>query len=124
MPTLAGKVRVPLAEGDARIVTSDSDLLMDFLIERDDLLDAIESLALSLELEPANQSDLRFLFQSVHSLKSNLGILGFHHFEASCQRVEDLLGETRQAGSPIEGGTISATLALVDSVRAYFDTWG
>lgn len=104
-------------------MTSDSDLLLDFLVEREDLLDALESLTLSLELEPSNQSDLRFLFQSVHSLKSNLGILGFHHFEASCQRIEDRLGEARRSGSPVDEDTVNATLGLVDAVRAYFDAW-
>ena len=120
-PTLP--FRAPQAEGYARIVTSNSELLLEFLIERDDLLDAIESLALSLELEPDNHLDLRFLFQAVHSLKSNLGILGFHQFELSCQHVEDLLAETRKIESPVEGETISATLALVDAVRAHFDAW-
>ena len=103
-------------------MSSDTDLLHDFLVERNELFDRIESLALSLEIEPANHADLTFLFQAVHTLKSQFGILGFQHFEAVCQSLESELEDVRSARAAVTPACIASALSLVDQARAFFDS--
>lgn len=103
-------------------MNSDTELLHDFLVERNDLFDRIETLALALEAEPANHADLTLLFQAVHTLKSQFGILGFQHFEHLCQALESELEEVRTVRAPVSPICITAALSLVDRARAFFDS--
>ncbi len=102
-------------------MNSDTELLHDFLVERDELFDRIESLALRLEADPASHTDLTVLFQAVHTLKSQFGILGFRHFEGVCQDLESELEDVRTARSPVPLSAVNAALSLVDRARAFFD---
>lgn len=102
-------------------MNSDTELLHDFLVERDELFDRIESLSLRLEVDPANSTDLTVLFQAVHTLKSQFGILGFRHFEGLCQDLESELEEVRMARSPVPLSAVNAALSLVDRARTFFD---
>lgn len=102
-------------------MNSDTELLHDFLVERDELFDRIESLSLRLEADPASHTDLTVLFQAVHTLKSQFGILGFRHFEAVCQDLESELEEVRMTRSPVPLSAVNAALSLVDRARAFFD---
>lgn len=103
-------------------MNSDTELLHDFLVERNDLFDRIESLALSLEVEPDNPADLAFLFQAVHTLKSQFGILGFQHFETVCQALESELEEARSARAAVPSTCVTSALSLVDRARSFFDS--
>lgn len=102
-------------------MNSDTELLHDFLVERNDLFDQIETLALSLEGDPTDHAELTFLFQAVHTLKSQFGILGFRHFEQLCQELETELDHVRAAKAPVPPGCINGALSLVDRARAFFD---
>jgi len=103
-------------------MNSDTELLHDFLVERNDLFDRIESIALALEVEPADHAGLTSLFQAVHTLKSQFGILGFQHFEAVCQALESDLEEVRSARAAVPAACVASALSLVDRARAFFDS--
>lgn len=102
-------------------MNSDTELLHDFLVERNDLFDTIELLALTLEVDPASNSDLTSLFQAVHTLKSHFGILGFRHFENVCQLLESELEEARSAKAPVPASAVASALSLIDQAREFFD---
>lgn len=103
-------------------MNTDTELLHDFLVERNELFDRIEALALALEAAPASHDDLTLLFQAVHTLKSQFGILGFQHFERLCQALEGELEEARSARTPVPPVCVTAALSLVDKARAFFDS--
>lgn len=102
-------------------MNSDTELLHDFLVERDELFDRIESHSLRLEADPASYTDLTVLFQAVHTLKSQFGILGFRHFEGVCQQLETELEEVRSARAAVPPSAVNSALSLVDRARAFFD---
>lgn len=104
------------------MMNSDTELLHDFLVERNELFDRIESLALALEAEPGDFADLTSLFQAVHTLKSQFGILGFQHFEALCQALESQLEDVRAAKAAVPPACVASALQLVDRARAFFDS--
>ncbi len=102
-------------------MNSDTELLHDFLVEREELFDRIESLSLRLEADPASQTDLTVMFQAVHTLKSQFGILGFRQFEGVCQQLETELEEVRRAKGAVPPSVVNSALALVDRARLFFD---
>lgn len=99
----------------------DDSLLRDFLRERDEVLDEIESEILELERCVDGGEVLRGLFRSVHSLKGTFGLLGFGSLEAVWQDAETMLEDVRNCSVPFSKAKGDDLLGLVDRTRAYFD---
>ncbi|MEZ5409868.1 MAG: hypothetical protein R2761_17705 [Acidimicrobiales bacterium] len=103
-------------------MNSDTEILHDFLVERSDLFDRIESLALAVDAEPASDAGLTSLVQAVHALTNQFGVLGFRQFEVLGQELERSLEAARSAGGAVPPNCVTSALSLVGRARAFFET--
>lgn len=73
-----------------------SDLLDDFRLDMAEQLPRCEQLLIELEHQPEDTARLRALFRQVHTLKGNLGIVGFQRLMPLPQALEDILSALRE----------------------------
>jgi HPt (histidine-containing phosphotransfer) domain-containing protein len=76
----------------------DAELIRDFLAELADAHKDMTDLIERIDLEPENSALVDYLFRIVHSVKSNLRMLGLQRISDIMHRLEDILDSFRQKG--------------------------
>jgi two-component system chemotaxis sensor kinase CheA len=90
------------------------DTLEQFLIESDELLQALDIAVLDLEREPSNRRFLEEIFRITHTLKSSSAAIGHRPFAELTHSLEELLDRLRK-------GELAATRELVDVLLQSLD---
>jgi two-component system, chemotaxis family, sensor kinase CheA len=92
-------------------------LVMTFVAESNERLDAMDEALLALEEHPGADAPLRELFRAVHTLKGDAGAVGFEDVQAIAHRGEDLLGRALGERRPLTQRAIQALLTATDHFR-------
>jgi two-component system chemotaxis sensor kinase CheA len=90
------------------------DTLEQFLIESDELLQALDIAVLDLEREPSNRRVVQEIFRVTHTLKSSSAAIGHRPFAELSHALEELLDRLRN-------GELAATRELVDVLLQSLD---
>jgi two-component system chemotaxis sensor kinase CheA len=94
------------------------ELVTDFVIESQDLLDQLDNEVLALELLPDSADALSAIFRTVHSLKGTAALLDLRHLERVCHLSESVLARVRDGGLVPTSELVDTLLRGVDLVRA------
>lgn len=98
-------------------MTTDDDLLAEFLAECEEHVDGLDVDLVMLEQRPDDADLLARIFRRVHTLKGAAGFLGFTALEALTHAGEDLLVDLRDGTRVSDRAIIDGLLALADAMR-------
>jgi two-component system chemotaxis sensor kinase CheA len=87
-----------------------------FRAEATELLTGLESAFLTLESSPGPEA-FEVLFRSVHTLKGNALLMGFHAASELAHHVEDLLEKLAAHAVPMTAAVVTLLLQAVDGLR-------
>lgn len=97
----------------------DSDILSDLSEEIQELYEASEQILIELELTPNDNELQRSLFRSVHTIKGDLGLVGFLPMIEVLQYLEDILDLLRKGEATYTSMLSDLVLKLMDSVTRF-----
>ena len=101
-------------QGDSLI---SDDMLDQYLINCQELLDNTEKNLLTLETDPNNDQIVRETFGFVHSLKGNSGFMGFNEIEEISVEMETILDSIRNKALEPSQNVITVLLSNIETVR-------
>ncbi len=93
------------------------EVLTEFLVESFENIDQLDHDLLALESNPADASVLESIFRNVHTIKGTCGFLGLARLEEITHAGESLLSLLRDGVATVDAATMTALLALTDTVR-------
>lgn len=99
-------------------MSSDDEIIQEFLVESYENLDQLDRDLVELEQEPGSRELLSSIFRTIHTIKGTSGFLAFSRLEALTHVGENLLSKLRDGHLTMTPSTADALLAMIDSVRA------
>lgn len=97
-------------------------LLIRFVSEARDLLQAAASGLLALEKNPGDEAVINTVFRSVHTLKGSVGLFDFPAFTKLVHAGEDVLSAVRAGQVALTSEIVDLLLDSLDRVSAWVDT--
>ena len=94
----------------------DPELLRDFLIESQELLQGMDQDMVALETTPQDSELLNRIFRAMHTIKGTSGFLGLEQIVRLSHRAEDVLNGLRR-------GEYSITRLMMDAIARSRSTW-
>ncbi len=98
---------------------TDADILHDLLEEINELYEASEQTLIELEINPQDNDLQRSLFRSVHTIKGDLGLVGFTPLYPLMQHIEDLLDYLRKGQMTYTSNMSDVVLQGLDRVKHF-----
>jgi HD-GYP domain-containing protein (c-di-GMP phosphodiesterase class II) len=100
----------------------ESDILNDLIEEINELYESSEQTLIELELRPDDNELQRALFRSVHTIKGDLGLVGFLPMIPILQHVEDLLDYLRKGQMEYSSLLSDLVLLSMDVVKRFVES--
>ena len=100
----------------------ESDILSDLIEEINELYESSEQTLIELELRPEDNELQRSLFRSVHTIKGDLGLVGFFPMIPILQHVEDLLDYLRKGQMEYSSLLSDLVLLSMDVVKRFVES--
>lgn len=100
----------------------ESDILNDLIEEINELYESSEQTLIELELRPDDNELQRSLFRSVHTIKGDLGLVGFIPMIPILQHVEDLLDYLRKGQMEYSSLLSDLVLLSMDVVKRFVES--
>jgi two-component system, chemotaxis family, sensor kinase CheA len=92
------------------------DLIVDFVAESREMLEALGGEIVAWEANPDDRARLDSIFRFVHTVKGNCGFFEFPRLEALSHAAEDALADVRAGRRQADSGLVSAVLAIIDRI--------
>ncbi|MCK6546897.1 chemotaxis protein CheW [Myxococcota bacterium] len=102
-------------------MSTNDEVIQDFLIESREGLERLDQDLVALEREPASAQLIQSIFRSIHTVKGTSGFFGFERLETLTHSGENLLAMLRDEMLKVDARVISALLRMVDKVREILD---
>ena len=99
----------------------DTSLLLEFIAEAFEHLDAIDKKLMALESEPENGPLIDDIFRSIHTIKGVSGMLNLNDITQLAHRMETLLNKYRQKEDTANAESIDVLLSGCDVLRALIE---
>ena len=99
----------------------DEELLQDFLVEAEEILEQLGEQLIELEKEPDNKDLLNSVFRGFHTIKGGAGFLNISNLVTICHRAEDVFNLLRQGEMVIDAKLMDIILKVIDIVKYMFD---
>lgn len=93
------------------------EIIQDFLVETDELIDGLDQDLIDLETSPDDYDLLNKIFRSVHTVKGAAGFLGFNQLVKLVHTTETLLNKLRLGELRITSSINDAILESVDLIK-------
>lgn len=94
-----------------------SELLLGFLDESIDALNAVDGLFIKLETNPSDIEIVNEIFRPVHSLKGNAAYFGLMELKKLAHTIENLLDQIRNGKCHVNRAIIDCILPGIDTLR-------
>ena len=94
------------------------ELIRDFVIETDEVLEGLDQCFVKLEESPGDLGLINEIFRAVHSIKGSAGFLGFTRLVEVAHQSENVLNKLRQQEIQATSETIDIILESVDVLKA------
>lgn len=92
------------------------DLLVEFIAETRDMLDALGGEIVAWEAEPGDRARLDEIFRFVHTVKGNCGFFDLPRIRALSHAAEDVLADLRSGKRLADHRLVGAVLAIIDRI--------
>lgn len=98
---------------------TEDDILHDLMEEINELYEASEQTLIELEIKPEDNELQRALFRQLHTIKGDLGLVGFTPMLPLMQHVEDLLDMLRKGQIVYTSNMSDVVLLSMDKVKQF-----
>ena len=103
---------------DEPVIEVDDELIEEFFSEFNEVYVDLESNLVQLESAPDNKDLINGLFRNIHSVKSNLRMIGFGSVSDFVHILENLLDDIRDGRLSYNAGLSDVILLSIDRVKA------
>src|SRR3989337_2418848 len=93
------------------------ELIREFVIETDEVLEGLDQCFVKLEESPGDLSLINEIFRAVHSIKGSAGFLGFTRLVEVAHQSENVLNKLRQKDMQATSETIDIILESIDVLK-------
>ncbi|HZX48376.1 MAG TPA: chemotaxis protein CheA [Nitrospirota bacterium] len=93
------------------------ELIRDFIVETDEVLEGLDQCFVKLEEVPGDLGLINEIFRAVHSIKGSAGFLGFTRLVDVAHQSENVLNKLRQQEIQASSETIDIILESVDVLK-------
>ncbi|MDC8012882.1 chemotaxis protein CheA [Tahibacter soli] len=93
-----------------------SDVVADFIVEANEIVDRLGEDLVSLEQRPGDRELLNAIFRGFHTIKGGAGFFDFAPLVAVCHGVEELFNRLRAGNGEVDRGVFDAAQASLDAV--------
>ena len=97
------------------------DLVVDFIAETREGLEALDSELVRFEQRPDDPATLGGIFRLVHTIKGTCGFLGLNRLQTVAHHAENVLGGFRDGQLAVTPDAVTAVLETVDLIRSLVD---
>ena len=105
------------ADGGGSMDDELKEILNEFLVEAEEMIELLDQRFISLEADPTNRAMLDEIFRAMHSMKGSGGFLGFTRLVDVAHRAENILNKLRQGDMAVTPTVINVVLEAVDVVK-------
>jgi len=99
----------------------DDDMVELFFDEATERLDGLAGKLVEIERRPGDLDLLRDVFRDMHTVKGSSAMVGLKPINDLAHAAEDLIGQIRDAGRPVDGPVVDALLGALDALRGMLD---
>ncbi len=96
---------------------ADDEILQDFLVEANEILEQLGEQLVDLEQSPQDMDLLNAIFRGFHTVKGGAGFLAITPLVETCHRAEDLLNVLRQGQRAVTPNVMDTILQSLDVVN-------
>ena len=99
----------------------DDEILQDFLVEAQEIIENLDSQLIELEHAPNDHGLLNAVFRGFHTIKGGAGFLALESLVEIAHKAEDVFDQLRNGKFVLDAGIMDFILQVVDSLRVMFD---
>lgn len=100
---------------------SEDEILQDFLVEADEILEGLNEQLVALETQPQNSDLLNSIFRGFHTIKGGAGFLSLDAMVALCHKGEDVFNILRQGDRVVDAEMMDTFLKVLDILNVMFE---
>ncbi len=100
---------------------TNDEILQDFLVEADELMEALDKQLVQLETQPEDNEMLNAIFRGFHTIKGGAGFLGLDAMVALCHQGEDVFNILRQGERVVDADMMDTFLQVLDALNNMFE---
>ncbi len=97
------------------------EIIQDFLVEAEELLEELDEDLVKLESESEDSDLLNKIFRAFHTIKGSSSFLGFEKLTHLTHRLEDVLNKLRKFEIKLNSEMMDAILSSVDTAKSIID---
>jgi len=98
----------------------DDEILQDFLVEAQEILENLDSQLIELESKPDDRGLLNSIFRGFHTIKGGAGFLSLDALVEVAHKAEDVFDQLRNGKRTLDAATMDVFLQVLDALRAMF----
>jgi two-component system chemotaxis sensor kinase CheA len=100
---------------------TDDEILQDFLIEAEEILEGLNEQLVELENSPEDADLLNAIFRGFHTIKGGAGFLALENMVNVCHKGEDVFNLLRQGERVVDADMMDTFLKVLDTLHIMFD---
>jgi len=102
-------------------IDGDDEILQDFLVEAEEILEQLGEQLVELEQDPESKDLLNSVFRGFHTIKGGAGFLNITPLVTICHRAEDVFNLLRQGERKVDAQLMDIILKVLDIVNGMFN---
>ncbi|WP_430009671.1 chemotaxis protein CheA [Methylophaga lonarensis] len=99
---------------------TDDEILQDFMVEAEEILDGLNEQLVTLESAPQDTDLLNAIFRGFHTIKGGAGFLSLEAMVNLCHKGEDVFNLLRQGERVVDADMMDTFLKVLDSLNSMF----
>ncbi len=100
---------------------TEDEILQDFLVEADEILEGLNEQLVELESQPQNSELLNAIFRGFHTIKGGAGFLSLDAMVTLCHKGEDVFNILRQGDRIVDAEMMDTFLKVLDILNVMFE---
>lgn len=100
---------------------TDDEILQDFLVEAEEILEGLNEQLVELENSPQDKDLLNAIFRGFHTIKGGAGFLSLEAMVNVCHKGEDVFNLLRQGERFVDADMMDTFLKVLDTLNTMFD---
>ncbi len=98
------------------------EIIEDFLVEADELINSLDANLVELESQPKNLDLLNEIFRAAHTIKGTSSFLGFEQVTNLTHKMEDILNKLRKSELTVTPSIMDLLLEALDILKVLIDS--
>lgn len=103
------------------MLDTDDEILQDFLVEAEEILEGLNEQLVELENRPQDSDLLNAIFRGFHTIKGGAGFLNLEAMVTLCHQGEDVFNLLRQGERSVDADMMDTFLKVLDILNTMFE---